>query len=111
MRNLRELWCAYEKQVGVDRSFSNGSKNGISILHPPTKYPEFLIHAVRSNAEAAADAAYQVHLGNLARIAQGRRAAQAARGKGKGASATVAAAQQADVAAWEGFLPLLLLLR
>ena len=37
-----------------------------------------------SNAETAADAAFQIHLGNLARRAQGRRAARAARGRGVG---------------------------
>ena len=37
-----------------------------------------------SNAETAADAAFQQHLGNLARRAQGRRAARAARGRGVG---------------------------
>ena len=43
-----------------------------------------------NNAETAADApdaAYQQHLGNLARIAQGRRAAQALHGRGKGGGA------------------------
>jgi hypothetical protein len=40
-----------------------------------------------SNAETAADAAYQQHLGNRARVAQGRRAAQALHGRGKGGGA------------------------